>query len=861
MIRVSPDEKSPTHDFSFSDGEKEVGLIVVDSKGDHAPLSVSGASTIRTAVKTTTGNTKYSDFEAPYSPIAQDNWANGRGGEDYDNDTSKFMDSYRCNSLQGTIMLGPQATYTKGFRDQDFSLPGNLSWHSMLSGATKYLAVKFTASSSYSATAIYLHLRRRGTPTDLTIELCSDSSGPDTVLQTTTVTTTNITDTVAVFHKATITAESLTVGTSYWIKVYAASSTDEDYWQVGTKALAGTTKKSADNTTWADATIDLYYRITAADVAPARMKFFTYKRAAWCVKSADTGAPVLYLNGDIGAADANTGALTTLVDATKSWVASEWIGAIVILVGGPGSNETKPWRTITANSSNTLTLDSAWVVEHTTATEYVIVNTDKWQVIAGHGLTAPVTDIFINNNFVYFCQGDAVNIRRFRWYDNSGTGTYQYADDGTNKAVFLTSVRDSTDGLTIWKANNLDASNLISVASATPATTWANMTFATAIPFYDDNGKITSILEYGSTKLLWIFREGSVFNINAGAPDEIPLKEMRAVQSWQNGMASLVHGVYLYFNLGSGIERYNDGLLVDMGPNRDAGLPSDRQGVVASMSGYPGKFFVCVDAGDNTSSLLAYNLVGYHEIFRSPVAGQRIFHSVMQTIPGDAPDRLWVNVGQDLIWLSMPSLTVDPSKDTNSRFTHESSLITGWMYATLFDVYKLYNSVKLFTENLDEDHHFIEADYQLDNEDDGWIALEDNFYLSPKQEYQLSETGLTGYRLRMRWRLSTDDASTTPIIKTTVIEAISKVPPKYSYSFSYRAKDGDVNLRGESEDYTAGDKIALLRQWSDHVTQLTMRSTMSEFDNKQVFIDPAPIQPFQEHKEGYTHRMVATELT
>ena len=44
---------------------------------------------------------------------------------------------------------------------------------------TMYLAKKFTASTSYSAAAIYLHLRRRGTPSALTIELLSDSGGEE----------------------------------------------------------------------------------------------------------------------------------------------------------------------------------------------------------------------------------------------------------------------------------------------------------------------------------------------------------------------------------------------------------------------------------------------------------------------------------------------------------------------------------------------------------------------------------------------------------------------------------------------------------------------------------------------------------
>ncbi len=50
-----------------------------------------------------------------------------------------------------------------------------------------------------------------------------------------------------------------------------------------------------------------------------------------------TGNSLLYLNGDRGAADDNTGALTTLIDATKSWVANEWIGCYAVLTAGPGS--------------------------------------------------------------------------------------------------------------------------------------------------------------------------------------------------------------------------------------------------------------------------------------------------------------------------------------------------------------------------------------------------------------------------------------------------------------------------------------------------------------------------------------------
>jgi hypothetical protein len=433
--------------------------------------------------------------------------------------------------------------------------------------------------------------------------------------------------------------------------------------------------------------------------------------------------------------------------------------------------------------------------------------------------------------------------------------------DGTNKAVFLTTVRDASDGLVIWKANNLDSNSQISVAKATVVTTWGDLTFGTAVPFVDDYGKITSILEYGSTKLLWVFREGSVFNITSGKPDEIPLREMHSAQTWQNGQATLVHGVYLYFNLGSGLERYYDSQLTDLGPNKDSGMPGNRQGIISSMTGYPGKFFVNIDGGSsNYSSILLYNLLGYHEIYRSPSAGERILSSQVQVIPGSDQDRLWFNSGSDMLWLSLPSLTVDPSKDSSSTYVHEGAVEFGYMYASLFDITKLYNSVKLFGEKMSAGTVFVEADYKLDN-DATWTPVDGEFDTSPKTEIPITDDGISGSRIRIRLRLMTTSNTSTPIIKTAVVECVSKVPPKYSYSFTFRNGDNEKNLSGEPEDIKLGmDRSKIISNWSKNVTQLHMHSIYDEFDDKKVFIDPPPVQPFASSEKGYTYRLVVTEI-
>lgn len=858
-----------THHISLSDGTDEIGLIMCDSEGNANPFAITRAPMPRTAMKTTSGNQKYSDFEPPWSPVAQEDWSGGRGMVDFDLDVTRYFDNWRANTLYGKIFLGGQETYTTGYRSANSSLPGSLKWIAMIPGSRKYLSVKFTASATFSATAIYLWLKRKGTPPqDLNICLCSDSSdSPGTQLQTATISTSDITDTVSEFKKIAITSQSLTSGTAYWITVYSSDADSDNYWAIGVNNSSGTTEESADGSSWSSSVIDLYYRITATDDGyPTR--FFSYKRQLYAIRNTGS-APKLYINGDKGCADSNSGALTTLVDGSKSWTTNEWAGCIALLIEGPGSNDPKPWRTIVSNTATALTVDSAWKTTHTTATSYVILNSNKWVEITGHGLTADVTDILVVNSLVYFAMGDSVNIRRTRWYNNSGTETTQYDDDGTNMATYLCTVRDTDTGdFYIWRANNLDGSSNISVSKASVVAWGTNLTFGTAKNFKDENGKITGITEYGpGTKLLWIMREGSVFAFSSGEPDEIPLKEMHAAAEYTNGKVFLTHNVYLYFNFGNGLERYYNSLLDDVGPNKDDGLPIGRQGPISCMAGYPGKIFAGIDAGDSgVSSVLgnaqdAADGAGWNEIYRAPATGQRIWNIAFQPIPGTAIDRLWIAVGSDIIWIPFPSGSIEPIYDENYRYCHESTLESGYIYVGLYDIYKFFHSLKLFSENLSEDDgQWIEADYKIDN-DTGWTPIPEEFYTSPMSEQNLvSSYGVNGKRIRVRLRLQTSDNTKTPIVKSTVVDNVSRVPVKYSYSFAYRNYDEDVDLIGNKEIFTADERQTLLDKWAAELTPLIFHCNNKQYDGKIVFIDPAQIQPVKQSKEGYVEKMSVTEI-
>jgi hypothetical protein len=799
------------------------------------------------------GGTKYADLQGPYISLPQSDWSGGRGQEDAENDSTKFFDSYRMNTfMPGRAILGPQETYGTGYRDQDNLMPGSVTFVS-LTGATRFLAQKFTASA-YNADKVYLWIRKVGTPTgNLTVELCSDNAGdPGTVRKTVTLAPATITDTRSEFYAFDWATTYTLSAASFHIKVYGASGdTATNHWEVGTNAATGTTQKSTAGTSWASATgVDLYFRIVDADDTWIAM-FYEYRGQLYFVTAPDDStAPEVFMNGDRGSADSNSGALTTLVDATKAWTTNEWAGCVCVLNSGPGARDEQNWRTITSNTATALTVSPAWATTHTTSTAYTIVGSNKFTAQAGHGLTEPVTDVLISKNVVYYAQGDETALRRHREYNNAGTWTATDWDDdgGANYAKYFQIIEDPVNGPQIWKANDAAASEA-SVARADAQAWGTDLTFGTAIVVGDRDERISGLETYGDPATLWVLKEGSLWDVANDIPNEKPLREMKQVASFKNGKAHLVQGVYLYFSMLHSLERYFRNNLDDVGPWSGAGLPADRQGSIYHMQGYPGYFFCALDGGDsNYSSVLISTGHGdWHEFYRAPETGQRIRRLHLQVIPGDTVDRLWVSQGTDVLWLPIPSNTRDPYRDSNYRYTHEGHIISSWHYANLHDVTKFWNSLKVFAENLSGTAQIIEAEYQTDGaiETDTWTAVNGTFNTVPVEEVGFkSANNLTGRRLRYRLRFLTTDNTKSPKMKATVVEALGRVAPKWEYPMTFRAADENMDIEGDDDSYVAIDTlIDQLDTWAASPIPLTMNNAFVLYDDKIVFADPTSLKP------------------
>jgi hypothetical protein len=366
--------------------------------------------------------------------------------------------------------------------------------------------------------------------------------------------------------------------------------------------------------------------------------------------------------------------------------------------------------------------------------------------------------------------------------------------------------------------------------------------------------RINSIEAYGDERLNpWVFTTGMVYEIQTQNEDAVvamPLREITTLRSETNGVAHTVSDVYLVFNLGQYIEKYYQHNLDDIGVNKDEGLPDTRQGDPTCLLSYPGRIFLSINAGDDGySTVMLRRQSGWHEIYRAPL-GCAIYDLNIQVIPG-LSTRLWISQDNDILWIPLPTNTWNPVNDDNFTYTHEAMLTTGWITAGFMDIPKFFKSVKLYTEDLVDEEQYITCEYQ---EDYGmlencthWHAAEEVFNTSPFQEVLLSsDYDVVARRIRFRFKLHTNDNTKTPVIKAIVIEALLRFPVKYSYTFNFRLEDTPEYYAGHKDiTMRAEDISAILDEWGDAPTVLTMRCNFSPFDNKKVVIEPTSLKPIE----------------
>lgn len=635
----------------------------------------------------------------------------------------------------------------------------------------------------------------------------------------------------------------------------------------------GLIQLSADEVTWSEAqespkwhsSIKTYsgdslaYTLVSEQSSPGSAFFFNLRNSKFLVTSpADGSAPKLYMEGYHGFSDGSNSADKSKIMARN--IGSEAVGAIVKIVGGDGSTERIRWRTITevvTGAAGYCVVDTPWNFTHSDNTEYAIYGTGQWTEITGHGLTAAITDVCVHNDIVYFAQLGVV-IRRMTCQTSAGTPdtwTFKYAAEATY-ATFLKIIQNEEGVKKIWRGNATSST----VASSDLAA-WADnpttiLSWSSDIVCGNPSYRINGLVAYGTPRIPFVLKEDGFGSISNGIYDQIPLNEFAAVADDNNGRANLQRGVYLYLSMLNGLERYYEGRLDDMGPNRDLGLPNNRNGQISSLLAYPGRMYAAIDHPTGYSAILLYNEVGWHEIYRSAL-GARIHNMDVQVLDGDQCDRLWVAQEGSIAWLPV---AIDPKKQNDYDYSSTGSIETAWINGNFKEIKKFFSSIVIYSENLTAAEQFVRISYKIDSDDNSWTEIDEDVDESPSQEIEFPNHAVYGKRIKIKLTLYTTSSLKSPRIRAITLKPVTRLPIKDSWTFTYRIDDNLFDMQGAQSTLTAAELYAQIKTWAsseDTPAPLLMRAPHTIFDNKYVFIEPESLRPIQWVTDDKTEPLIA----
>lgn len=713
---IKPGMKNPPYEIELSDSKsrRRYGLKVPQGSMQIGTISQDDTVYVRNVGK------RVGDFDE------QRSWKSGRGADNLSESAEAYWDSESAWTLSPNhLHQGLQWYHARGLRSEDMYMPtreaGNITFQPLIS---LYVSSAFAASASYSADKAYLWIRRRGSPGTLTFRLHSDSGGdPDTVLQTVTKTINDITDYVSIYQVFDWSGtEGLTSGTTYHVSVYGASTDDIDnHWEVGVNASTAGSKTSSDDSTWTNASYSLYYRVTDADTARKWYRFYL-SDAFYIVDAKDDGTTVsvMYINGDRG--EATSGASTTLTDTAKSWVVNRWAGAWVKITNGTGAGQS---RQILSNSANTLTVTSAWSVNPSTDSEFVIYGTEWFTQITYSGGTPTLGNVTgepaVANNVAYIPQ--VSGILHMQW--NNSTKAHDgfvETPSGTNGlAKFLIVANDLADGPVIWRANNTAATGSggsVTVSRANLLSSGAYIAWNTALTF---NASIkTGTSSYKITGLgkkddrLQVFREDGLGAIQNESYVSIETGTDKTPSS-KNGLANISVGQFMYYSWLHSLVRVYGSSHDDIGDDyRSSGLPDGREGNYSDIESYLKLIFCAIDAGTGISSVLAWDGIGWHEQLRGWDGG-RIRFCKIQVCP-ETRNRLWVGVGGDLVFQELPLNRAAPRLDSGARYIHEAVIESSAIdMGAASGLPKFIKDLTVTVANLNANGREIFVDFQTDD--------------------------------------------------------------------------------------------------------------------------------------------------
>ena len=450
---------------------------------------------------------------------------------------------------------------------------------------------------------------------------------------------------------------------------------------------------------------------------------------------------------------------------------------------------------------------------------------------AGDALSGIVKSVAISKNIAHCARGTGGGDETI-WTFNSVSGTETGQDDatGANKADHLLAYNDPVDGPQIARFEN---DNWYWSRSAVKALN-TDLVFGTDVTFPQGFDAL-SMAFYNDQA--WVRTTDGIHSVKNDRPSRLDVG-LDAVLEPSTALAPLLaKDLFLYIAWSYSLERLYGGTLDDIGLWKGTGLYATRQGVVSALCGGIGGVYVAIDAGTAGVSGVFFTTNGrdYEEVFRGWVAGQRIRSLFYQAQNGTtSPARLWIGVGESVVYIDLPDQSMNPLHDTGSRFCWEYSIISSTHDFGAMHLPKFFRGIEVSADNLGAECD-VGVDYQIDKDvgTNTWVELT-TLYQSPHDVADLN----LGNRKKIRYRLraSTSNSATPPAVNAVVVTGFARTKLKRQWNLRVKAADLQRTRTG-GKDHSWSSFYAFIQEGAKQADDFVLRSPEVELDGLHVVMD------------------------
>jgi len=172
-VIVYPGCINPTHHLKLEDVlGREAGFILCDNRGNPDGRNMPMGTMPRSPIQITQSNSERSDMELPYKNEIQVSWAGGRGKDSFSDDRTRFLDSFRMDTMGEFPICGPKETLQTGIGVEQYNVDLKTDVYDYLSltTSTGYYAFRIKIENPGTISHISMTVGKNETGSDQTFK-------------------------------------------------------------------------------------------------------------------------------------------------------------------------------------------------------------------------------------------------------------------------------------------------------------------------------------------------------------------------------------------------------------------------------------------------------------------------------------------------------------------------------------------------------------------------------------------------------------------------------------------------------------------------------------------------------------------